>query len=89
MLYLDIPTADDYADLAAFRGDMAVSIALPTTPVSIEIDADRIQLKNLAKEAVDQLEAAGADKRRLRDLIEELDDLMEDENFWPIRHTGW
>lgn len=88
MLYLDIPTADDYADLAAFRGDMAVSIALPTTPVSIEIDADRIQLKNLAKEAVDQLAAAGADKRRLRDLIEELDDLMEDENFWAYQAHG-
>jgi hypothetical protein len=63
MLYLDIPTADDYADLAAFRGDMAVSIVLPTTPVTEETDADRIQLKNLIKEAdgrVTCAEAAGA-----------------------------
>jgi hypothetical protein len=88
MLYLDIPTADDYANLAAFRGDLAVSIALPTTPVSAETDADRIQLKNLAKEAVDQLEAAGADKRRLRDLIEELDDLIEDDVFWAYQAHG-
>jgi len=88
MLYLDIPTADDYADLAAFRGDMAVSIALPTTPVSNETDADRIQLKNLAKEAVDQLEEAGADKRRLRDLTEELDDLLEDDVFWAYQARG-
>lgn len=88
MLYLDIPTADDYANLAAFRGDLAVSIALPTTPISAETDADRIQLKNLAKEAVDQLEAAGADKRRLRDLIEELDDLIEDDVFWAYQAHG-
>lgn len=88
MLYLDIPTADDYADLASFRGDMAVSIALPTTPVTDDTDADRIQLKNLCKEAVDQLEAAGADKRRLRDLIEELDDLLEDDVFWAYQAHG-
>ena len=48
MLYLDIPTAEDYADLAAWRGDMGVSIFLPTTPVTLETDADRILLKNLA-----------------------------------------
>ncbi len=88
MLYLDIPTADDYADLAAWRGDMAVSIALPTTPVSIETDADRIQLKNLAKEASDQLAAANADKRRLALLIEELDDLIEDSAFWEYQARG-
>jgi hypothetical protein len=88
MLYLDIPTADDYADLAAFRGDMAVSIALPTTPVTDDTEADRIQLKNLVKEAVEQLEAASADKRRLRDLIEELDDLLEDDVFWAYQARG-
>ena len=88
MLYLDIPTADDYAALAAFRGDMAVSIALPTTPVTESADADRIQVKNLAKEAVDQLTAAGADKRRLLDLIEEFDDLIEDDIFWAYQARG-
>jgi hypothetical protein len=40
------PTADDYAALAAFRGDMAVSMSLPTTPVSEETDVERIQLKS-------------------------------------------
>ena len=88
MLHLDIPTADDYAYLSAFRNDMVVSIALPTTPVTEETDADRIQLKNLVKEAVDQLEAAGADKRRLRELIEELDDLLEDDSFWAHQARG-
>jgi len=88
MLYLDIPTADDYADLAAFRGDMAISIALPTTPVTSDTDADRIRLKNLAKEAIDQLAAAAADKRRLRDLTEELDDLIEDDDFWAYQARG-
>jgi len=88
MLYLDIPTANDYADLAAWRGDIAVSLFLPTTPVTLDTDADRIQLKNLAKEAISQLEAAGADKRRVGPLAEELDDLVDDDDFWRYQAKG-
>jgi hypothetical protein len=29
MLYLDIPTTEDYVDLAAWRGDIGVSLFLP------------------------------------------------------------
>lgn len=88
MLYLDIPTAEDYADLAAWRGDIGVSLFLPTTPVTLETDADRILLKNLAKEAITQLEAAGADKRRVGPLAEELDDLIDDDDFWRYQAHG-
>ncbi|WP_020505088.1 baeRF11 domain-containing protein [Lamprocystis purpurea] len=88
MLYLDIPTANDYADLAAWRGDIGVSLFLPTTPVTLDTDADRIQLKNLAKEAISQLEAAGADKRRVGPLAEELDDLVDDDDFWRYQAKG-
>ena len=36
MLYLDIPSTQDYAELAAWRGDLGVSLFLPTTPVTRE-----------------------------------------------------
>jgi len=88
MLYVDIPTADDLNDLATSRADIAVSIFVPTTPVSLETDGDRIQLKNLAKEAVEQLEAAGANKRRIAPLQEELDDLIDDDEFWRFQARG-
>ncbi|MEY6430817.1 hypothetical protein ABC977_00160 [Thioalkalicoccus limnaeus] len=88
MLYLDLPTADDLTDLATQRTDIAVSIALPTTPVSTKTDADRILMKNLTKTALDQLEAVGSDKRRVRDLIEELDDLVDDAEFWRFQAHG-
>jgi len=88
MLYLDIPTANDFADLAAWRGDIGVSLFLPTTPVTLDTDADRIQLKNLAKEAISQLEAAGADKRRVGPLAEALDDLVDDAEFWRYQANG-
>lgn len=88
MLHLDIPTADERSQLATWRGDIGVSIFLPTTPVSLETDADRILLKNLAKEAIGQLQAAGADKRRVGALAEELDDLIDDDDFWRYQAHG-
>ena len=88
MLYIDLPTPDDLSDLATQRHDVCVSIFLPTTPVSTESDADRILLKNLAKEAVEQLEAAGTDKRRIWALVEELDDLVDDDEFWRFQAHG-
>jgi hypothetical protein len=88
MLYLDLPTTADITDLAAQRNDLSVSIFLPTTPVSLETDADRILLKNLTKEAFDQLQAAGADQRRVNPLIEEVEDLIEDDEFWRFQAHG-
>lgn len=88
MLHLDLPTFDELTALAMQRTDIAVSIYLPTTPVSLETDADRIRLKNLAKEAIEQLQAAGADKRRVLALSEELDDLVEDDAFWCYQAHG-
>lgn len=88
MLHLDLPTPEDLAQLAEARHDMAVSIFLPTTPVSTEVDADRILLKNLAKRAIDQLQAANADARRVAALAEALDDLLEDDAFWRFQAHG-
>jgi len=88
MLYLDIPTPADFADLANHRGDMCVSIFLPTTPVSLETDADRLLLKNQAKEALEQLQVDNVDKRRAADLAEELDDLIDDDEFWRFQARG-
>lgn len=85
MLYVDIPTSADLKALASHRGDICASIYLQTTPVSRETSADRIELKNLAKQAVQQLEEAGADKRRVAALAEHLDDLVDDDEFWRFQ----
>ena len=85
MLYVDIPSLADLKSLAAHRDDICVSIYLPTTPVSQEAAGDRIELKNLAKEALRQLEKAGADKRRVAALMEHLDDLVDDDEFWRFQ----
>lgn len=37
MLYLDIPTSRDLSSLNELRADVCVSIYLPTTPISQDI----------------------------------------------------
>lgn len=85
MLYVDIPSLADLKSLAAHRDDICVSLYLPTTPVTQETAGDRIELKNLARQAQRQLEAANADKRRVAALMEHLDDLVDDDEFWRFQ----
>ncbi len=80
MLHVDIPTRGDIESLIHSRGPARVSIYLPTTPLSKQAQADRIALKNLSKEALDQL--ADHDKREVRALEELLFDLIDDDLFW-------
>src|ERR1700687_4654281 len=85
MLYVDIPSLADLNSLAARRDDICVSIYLPTTPVRQETVRERIELKKLAKEALRQLETANTDKRRVAALMEHLDDLVDDDEFWRFQ----
>lgn len=85
MLYLDTPTSRDLPALNELRADVCVSIYLPTTPITQDIQKARIKLSNLAREAVRQLEEAGSDKRRLAALKEHLDDLADDDEFWKYQ----
>jgi hypothetical protein len=85
MLYVDIPTAADISALAAARGEACVSIYLRTTPLTAPAQADRIQLKNQARHALDQLEKAGADKQQRAAIADQLDDLVDDDEFWRFQ----
>jgi len=85
MLYVDIPTRPEFKALNDIRADVCVAIYLETTPLTQASDASRIELGNLAKEAREQLEAAGFDKRRLASLMEHFDDLADDDAFWRLQ----
>jgi hypothetical protein len=85
MLYVDIPIPADISALAAARGDACVSIYLRTTPLTQQAQANRIELKNLAKRALEQLRDAGVDKRRSAAIAEQLDDLIDDDEFWRFQ----
>ncbi|MFB2530974.1 hypothetical protein ACEYYB_10140 [Paracoccus sp. p4-l81] len=82
MLHLDIPTRDQINRLTAARAEPSVTIYLPTTPLTQHIDQSRIELKNLRKEAVEQLQAAGVDKRAIWPIEEQIEAIEEDDDFW-------
>jgi hypothetical protein len=82
MYYVDIPGAKEIGDLNLVRSDACISIYLPTTPRSREVEQSRINLGNMVKKSVNQLEAVGFDKRRVALLQERFDDLLADDEFW-------
>lgn len=81
-LHIDIPTRSEVESLLRARGSPCVSMYLATSPVPQESQAERIELKNLVAEAVEQIEAAGGAIRTVRAVREPLDELLEDDAFW-------
>src|SRR5499426_1317590 len=81
ILPTDIPTRAQLDRLLAAREPSSVSIYVPTDPAS-RGDAERIELKNLAREASTQLEQAGAAKADVAAIDDELADLVDDDEFW-------
>lgn len=85
MLYIDLPTRPEFLSLMEKRADACVSIYVETTPLSQHVDASLTQLSNLYTAGRQQLEESGFDKRRLLELSEHVDDLLEDEEFWRLQ----
>lgn len=85
MLYVDLPSRSDVAALAGTRSDGCVSIYLETTPLTQHVEASRIELGNLLREAQRQLEEAGFDKRSLAALLDQLSVLQDDAEFWRFQ----
>lgn len=85
MLYVDIPTQQDIKALNNRRADSCVSMYVPTTPLTQEVDISRTELRKLSKQAFSQLERADFDKRRLALMQEALDHLLDDDEFWRLQ----
>lgn len=88
MLHVDVPTLTEVRALVAARPEAAVSIYLPVTPETQHIATARIRLGQLAKEAAAQLEAAGAPKRTIWPILEQIEDLIADDAFWAYQANG-
>jgi hypothetical protein len=80
-LHTDIPTRSELGSLLEARGPASVSIYLPTSVLPQDARRDRIELKNLASQAVDQLEAE-VGRREAGGVREALDHLHDDDEFW-------
>lgn len=84
MLHIDAPTTQDVTTLNSIRADACVSIYVPTTPLTQDIDKSRIEYGNSVKEAVRQLEEAGVSKDVLDDLTDHLA-TVDDDAFWRLQ----
>lgn len=82
MLHVDLPTRSEIERLAGFRGSPAVSLYLPTTPLTQDAQADRVALKNMLKSAVAEMEAAGTPKRAVRAIEDAVEHIIADDDFW-------
>jgi hypothetical protein len=83
-LHVDVPTRAQLDRLLASRHSSSVSLYIPTDPASRD-GAERIELKNLAAEAVRQLESSGTAKSDVADIDAAVGDLVDDEEFWRYR----
>ena len=81
LLHTDIPTRAQLDRLLASRNPASVSIYVPTDPISANV-GERIELGNLAAEAIAQLGDAGIAKRDLVAIEQEIGDVLEEEAFW-------
>ncbi len=85
MLYVDVPTLSEFEALGRVRAGGCVSIYVKTTPVSQQAGEAQIELRNLTKQAQDQLEANDFDKRETAAIVEQLEDLASDDDFWAVQ----
>lgn len=82
-LHTDIPTRAEIDRLLAATSPFCVSIYLPTHRLTQEAPQDRLVLRDLTRQAVEQLHAAGAEGDDVADIEEHLLHLAEDdEEFW-------
>lgn len=84
MLHTDVPTRDEIVHLLGVRGT-CVSIYVPTTPISAQSHASRIELKNLGTTAIARLRASETDAKDVEAIEESIDDLVDDAYFWSVQ----
>jgi hypothetical protein len=82
VLHIDLPTRAEIETLIGHRGAPAVSLYLRTTPRTQDAQADRIALRNQLREAVAQMEGAGATTRDIRAIEAAVEAVAEDDAFW-------
>lgn len=85
---LTLPTDLDLTDLTKHRDAGSASIYLPSTPITRDVDAVQIELKNAASEVDTQLRGLGIHKKQVDDVAKSLDGLQSDREFWGFqRHS--
>ena len=93
MLHIDIPTLAEFKALASIKGETCVSLYVPTEPLRERERQNRIALKDLAAQALQQVKEAGVDKRRIapfeaqiRHLVGADEEDVDDDKIRKLQH---
>src|SRR5690554_2970543 len=81
MHYVDMPSAREIGDLNLVRADACISIYLPTTPLTQDIEQSRVNLGTVVKKAIAELEEMGLEERRIGPVQEQVDTVLADHDF--------
>ncbi len=82
---LTLPTDHDLTELTQHRNAASASIYLPSTPITRDVDAVHIELKNAASEVENQLRGLGIHKKQVDDVAKSIEDLQSDREFWGFQ----
>lgn len=85
---MDILTKEELKNLINDTDEICVSFYLPTDQKGKETTQGPIRLKNLAKEAEQQLLEHGMRTPEVRKMLEPVEALMEDFQFWQNQSNG-
>lgn len=80
-MHIDMPTTADIARLASARDSLSVTIYLPTSPVPADSEHNLLRARELFETAKAQVRAK-VDKRTAEKNEIQLEDLLEDTEFW-------
>lgn len=86
MIYL--PTEDDINELKNFSEPYCITIYAPLIEETGGINPNKIQLKNLLREAGRRLSAEGIEPRLVRKTTARARDLLNQGKFWHLRDAG-
>ncbi len=81
-MHLDVPTTAQITALLEHRHPASVSIYLPTGRSTLEAQTARTMLSNVRRHVGEQLEAADAGDDDRSWVLEELDSIIDDDDFW-------
>ncbi len=82
---LSLPTDDDLTELTKHRDTASVSIYLPSTPITRDVDSVQLALKNATSDVETQLYGLGVHKKRVNEVVKSLESLQTDREFWGFQ----
>ena len=85
---MDILTRAELKQLMSNKQEWCVSIYMSTHRTGPETQQDPIRLKNLLKEAENQLSSRGVSTRDVQEILEPASNLLQDLDFWQHQSDG-